>query len=42
MKKIEEWEESKGKRWTGGEKVRDATREERMEFVFVCEVCGKV
>ena len=42
MKKVEEFEESKGKRWTGGEVVRDATREERMEFVFVCEVCGKV
>ena len=35
-------EESKGNRWTGGEVMRDATREERMEFVFVCEVCGKV
>ena len=42
MKKIEEWEASKGKRWTGGEIVRDATREERREYVFVCEVCGKV
>ena len=42
MKKIEKWEESKGNRWTGGEVMRDATREERMEFVFVCEVCGKV
>ena len=42
MKQIEEWEASKGKRWTGGEKIRDATVEERMEFVFVCEVCGKV
>merc|ERR1739838_413018 len=42
MAHVEKWEWSKGKRWDGGPMVRDTTREERREFVFVCEVCAKV
>ena len=40
MKHLAEWEDSKGKKWEGEEVVRSQPQE--LEFVFVCEVCGKV
>ena len=40
MKHLAEWEDSKGKKWEGEEVVR--SQPQKVEFVFVCEVCGKV
>ena len=40
MKHLQLWEESKGKKYEGEEVVR--SQPAAMEFVFVCEVCGKV
>ena len=40
MKHLEEWENSKGKKWTGDEMERNKAKEQ--EFVFVCDECGKV
>ena len=43
MKRILEWEWSQGHKWEGVfEGERNATKEERMSLVHVCEVCGKV
>ena len=39
---VEKWEWSKGKKWEGEAVVRDVAKVDMMEFVFVCEVCGKV
>ena len=43
MKRIQEWENSQGHKWTG-EKVieRNATKVDRMVFIHECEVCKKV
>lgn len=40
MKHLTKWEDSKGKKWEGEEVVRNQPQE--MEFVLVCDVCGKV
>ena len=39
---LAKWEESKGHSWQGPAIERNVTKEDRREFVFVCEVCGKV
>ena len=40
MNHLLKWEESKGKRWQGGEVVRNPSRKEEDEFK--CEKCGKI
>ena len=43
MKRIFEWECGRGHHWSGKLILeRNASKEERMDFVHVCEVCGKV
>ena len=43
MDALKDWEWSKGHKWQkDSPEKRDATREDRMEFVFVCDYCGKV
>ena len=43
MRRVLEWENSRGHHWTGSRvEERNATVEERRSDVHVCEVCGKV
>ena len=43
MKRVLEWENSRGHHWSGNRvEVRNATVEERRTIGHVCEVCGKV
>ena len=43
MDHLRKWEWSRGKKWEGERpERRDATREDRMVFVFACDYCGKV
>ena len=43
MEALRKWEWSKGHKWQEERPdKRDATKEDRVEFVFVCDYCGKV
>ena len=42
MDHLRQWEWSRGHNWLGEEVERNVPREVVQEFVFVCEVCGKV
>ena len=42
MKHVHEWECSRGYLWKGGARTRNVAKEDVQEFVFVCDVCGKV
>ena len=43
LEKLSDWERSKGHKWQGDRpEQRDAVKEDRLEFVFVCNYCGKV
>ena len=42
MDHLRKWEWSMGHKWTGAAMERNVPKEDVTEFVFVCDVCGKV